>query len=145
LELNGIVLMGVGCGVRAGDGNVDRVVHRDGSVDRGPDEVAVAAVAGSIPASRDHIQSHRPVNADVAANCSIIIAAGTADARDLARRLVDRRAVRLMGVGCRLRAGLCRIERLKRRVSAIDQASDKIAVPAISGTVAARVDQRDRK
>src|SRR5262249_54000775 len=42
MKLNGIVLMGVGCGVRAGDGHIDRIVHRGRSVNRSPDEVAVA-------------------------------------------------------------------------------------------------------
>ena len=55
IELDVVGLVSVGCGIVAGDRNVDRGVDRDVEVDETACEMAVAAGAGAVAAGRDDV------------------------------------------------------------------------------------------
>src|SRR5712691_13046694 len=52
IELDVVGLMSVGCGIEAGDRNVDRSVDRYVEVDQAPREMPVTAGAGAVAAGR---------------------------------------------------------------------------------------------
>ena len=118
-------------------------MDRDGSVNHCSEEVAIATIAGAVVTGIDRAMADRPERADASAHCGIPIATITANSRDLGRGLIKIRGVRLMGVGCRMGAGLGHVERLESSVALADQAPGKIAVAAIAGAVISRVDREE--
>ena len=57
IELDVVGLMSVGCGIEAGDRNVDRSVDRYVEVDETPREMAVAAGASAVATCRNHVRA----------------------------------------------------------------------------------------
>ena len=100
---------------------------------------AIATIAGAVVTGGDRARADRPERADASAQCGIPIAAITANSRDLGCGLIKVGDVRLIGVGCRMGAGLRHVERLESSVAPADQAPGKIAVAAIAGAVFSRV------
>src|SRR5437899_6082522 len=102
-------------------------------------EGTITTIAGAVVTGTDRTRADRPERADASAHCGIPIAAITANSRDLGRGRIKIRGVCLMGVGCRMGAGLGHVERLESSVAPVDQAPGKIAVAAIAGAVISRV------
>ena len=71
------------------------------------------------------------------------LAAITANSRDLGRGLINKHDVRLIGVDCRMGAGLRHVERFESSVARRGQAPCKIAVAAIAGAVTSGVDREE--
>jgi hypothetical protein len=143
-KLHCIQLMSVSCAMEARHGNVDRVVDRDRSMHECSVEMAISTIAGTVVTGRDHVGADRTERANASANCDIAASAVTASPGYLFRSLIKNPDIRLMSVGRRMRARLRHIERLERSVAAVDQTAVKIAVAAIAGAVASRLDQEER-
>ena len=141
MELNRVRLMGISGAIKARHCDVDRIEYRHRSMHQRSGEVAIATIPGTVVSGRDHVGAERSEPAGASAQCGIRIAAITAGSGYLGRRLIKEPDVRLMSVGCRVGARLRHIERLEYSVAAVDQTPGKIAVPAIAGIVASRVDR----
>src|SRR5258706_15882373 len=57
IELDVVGLMSVGCGIEAGDRNVDRSVDRYVEVDEAPCEMPVTAGAGAVATCRNDVRA----------------------------------------------------------------------------------------
>jgi hypothetical protein len=141
MEFNRVRLMGISGAMKARHCDVDRIEHRHRSMHQRSGEVAIATIPGTVVSGRDHVGAERSEPADASADCGIRIAAIPANPGYLGRRLIENPDVGLMSAGCRVGARLRHIERLECGVAAVDQTPGKIAVPAIAGIVASRVDR----
>src|SRR5262249_43349056 len=97
IELHVVGLMRIGCGIDAGDGNVDRRIDRDVEVDETSRKRAIAAVTGAVAACCNDIRAdqtqERGKAADVTANRGVAVSAIAADAGHLKRGLIERHIV----------------------------------------------------
>src|SRR5882724_7026751 len=141
MEFNRVRLMSISGAMKARHCDVDRIEYRHRSMHQGSREVAIAAIPGTVVSGRDHVGAERSEPAGASAHCGIRIAAIPANPGYLGRRLIENSDVGLMSVGCRVGARLRHIERLECSVAAVDQTPGKIAIPAIAGVVASRVDR----
>jgi hypothetical protein len=93
IEVHVVALMSVGCGIVAGDRNVDGSVDRDVDVYEATGEMAVATVAGAVGAGRDHIRADQTLvsrkNTHAAARPRVAVAALTPDPGHLKGALIE--------------------------------------------------------
>src|SRR5712691_11282209 len=141
MEFNRVRLMSISGAMKARHCDVDWIEYRHRSMHQGSREVAIATIPGTVVSGRDHVGAERSEPADASAHCGIRIAAITANPGDLGRRLIENPDVGLMSVGYRVGARLRHIDRLECSIAAVDQTPGKIAVPAVAGVVASRIDR----
>src|ERR1700750_1806221 len=98
MDLNRIRLIGWGGPTKARQRNVDRMVDYNRSIQQHSGEVAIAAIAGTIVAGRDHAGAGGS-NVGAAARRDVAVAAISSDAGDLNRRLIESHIVGLVGQG----------------------------------------------
>src|SRR5882724_7111420 len=98
IELDIVGLVSIGCGIVAGDRNVDRRVDRYVEVDETSGEMAVAARASAIAACRNDVGTDQAQDggiAGISANRGIAVSAVAADTGHLKRSLIEHHIIRL--------------------------------------------------
>src|SRR5260370_28292755 len=103
IELDVVGLMSVGCGIEAGDRNVDRSVDRYVEVDQAPREMPVTAGAGAVAAGRNDVRADQAQEGGgetgISPNRSIAASAVAAPTGQLESGLIELRLFRLVAIG----------------------------------------------
>src|SRR5882672_7981008 len=145
IELDVVGLMSVGCGIDAGDRNVDRSVDRYVEVDEAAREMPVTAGAGAIAASRNDVGADQAQEGGgetgISANRSIAASAVAADTGHLKCGLIELHIVRLIGVGTGIVSRHRDVDRVVQREGRVNEAAIKVSIAAVAGVV---IPARDR-
>ena len=144
IDVHDVRLVGLGARIRACHRDVDRVVESKCHMCNAPGKGSVAAAAGAVSASRDHVGADQAVQGmsqsedlNGPARRRVVIAAIASDARHLGCALIEKYRVRLMRVGRSVRASNRDVDRMEDGGRAVDHHARKGAVAATSGMVAA--------
>ena len=159
IELHIVCLIGMSGGIVSRDGNIDRVIQREGCVNDAAIKVSVSAVAGGVIPGRDPVGANPTVVGRVAspedrvarcaspakdrhasANRRIAVAAMTAPTASLGRALKELHCIRLMSVSVAMKARHRNIDRIKDRDRSMHQGPCEVAIATITGAVASSRD-----
>src|SRR6202158_704108 len=145
IEVDVVGLMSVGCGIGAGDRNVDWSVDRYVEVDETPREMAVAAGASAVATCRNDVRADQAQDGGegtgVSANRSIAVSAVTPDTGHLKSGLIERHIVGLIGMGIGIVSRHGNIDRIIQRERCVNDAAIKVSGSAVASVVSTACDQ----
>ena len=139
IELHVVGLMSVGCGIEAGDRNVDRSVDRYVEVDEAPREMPVTAGAGAVAAGRNDVRADQAQQGGgetgISANRSVAASAVAADTGHLKSGLIELHIVLRIGLGTGIVSRHRDVDRVVQREGRVNEAAIKVSIAAVAGVV----------
>src|SRR3977135_1289151 len=137
IELHVVGLISVGCGIEAGDRNVERSVDRYVEVDEAPREMPVTTGAGAVAAGRNDVRADEAQQGGgetgISANRSIAASAVAADTGHLKSGLIEFHIVPLIGVGAGIVSRHRDVDRVVQREGRVNEAAIKVSIAAAAG------------
>ena len=139
IELDVVGLMSVGCGIEAGDRNVDRSVDRYVEVDEASRKMPVTAGAGAVAAGRNDVRADQAQQGGgetgISANRSVAASAVAADTGHLKSGLIEHHIVCLISVGAGIVSRHRNVDRIVKRKGRVNEASIKVSISAVAGVI----------